>query len=88
MTYGGTNKQTNMKQKLQLAGSKLASLYAVALVAIVFAFGSSSASAAPIDVDPADAIAQVAATAADVLPYVMALAAAGIVFKLIRRWIR
>lgn len=79
-----------MKKKLQKLGSRLSLLWVLALALMVGAFTTVPAWAVftPTEVDPTDAISQVTATAGDVLPYVMALAAAGIVFRLIRKWIR
>lgn len=76
----------NLKKKLIASR-----LWVVILTVAILAAGLSQQAKAvftPTAVDPADAIAQVTATAADLLPYTIALAVAGIVFKLVRRWVR
>src|SRR5688500_11532773 len=52
-----------MKEKLQSSR-----LWAFLCLFVAMTLGVQTASAVPVDVDPADALAQVAATAADLLP--------------------
>lgn len=57
-----------------------------------FAFlaAATAASAVPVDITTSvdEMIAQVTTTAGDVLPFVVALVGGGLVFKLIKRWVR
>lgn len=73
-----------MKDKMM----KTRALALVLALAVVLMVSAQNVMALPTEVDPADAIAQVAATAADLLPYAIAAAVAGIVFRLVRKWIR
>jgi len=72
-----------MKEKL-----KSSRVWALLVAMLAMVLSTVTAQAVPVDVDPADALAQVAATAADLLPYAIAVAVAGIVFRLVRKWIR
>jgi len=49
---------------------------------------TSIASALPVEVDVTEPIAQVAATSSYILPYTLAVCGAGIVFGLVRRWLK
>jgi len=82
-----------MNKKLQslrakMAGSRIASLYLglCALLAMVVTAPSAKAVFTPIAFDPTDMISQVTATAADVMPFVVAVIAGGLVFRLIKKW--
>jgi hypothetical protein len=78
------------KLKNKLIGSRAWGLYLAAcvLAAAVLTAPRASATFTPVSVDPADAISQVTATAGDLLPFAMVMAGAGLVFKLIRRFVR
>jgi membrane protease YdiL (CAAX protease family) len=76
-----------MNEKMK--NSRIGALLGAVMAAILFgALGVQNAAAVPVSVDPADAISQVVATAADCLPFLMAVIGAGLVFRYARKWLR
>jgi len=80
------NKLQSLRQKLSKSRSFGIYLALCALVAMVLTAPRAHAVFTPIDFDPADMISQVQATAADIMPFVVALVLGGLVFRLIKRW--